>query len=1249
MKVVSTFHQPSSVAASVRCHLTGDKTLVHLVVAKTNRLEVYSARPEGLHHECTAEVWGRVASLKVLPTGSGKDNVIVMTDHPEPKLAILSYSVSPSGEGALSRLRVVDLQERGSLRHAEFFHDVVVSPSGDVALASCYVGKLKVLVFDDGKFKQEVDVTVSEFNILSLAIISQSVDHHVIAVLHVDHHQRMQLVAHDLHISQYELSRSSSLILAPTSLSTSSFPLSEFPPALITVPALPSTQPESSDAEDDDDSFSGGVLILGGRKILLYELASREWQEKYRGKQKRLDKQLKDPKTSAGAKERQKEREVKRRKATASVEWPWSEVTAWCTANDEGSRYFLGDAYGRLALLSLDLLPTHGLILLPLGQVSAPTSLTYLTAQMLFLGSHAGDSQLLHVLQSPQSGIDAPTLAITPEVRTMPPSSLMSSSKGKGTVDIRPSEGCVIAAKGQYLEVLDTWKNIAPILDAAVVDTDDSGQPHIVTCSGMKNTGSLRVIRNGADFHEQAVIEGLANFTHMWPLRRRYVDLDDAFLLASDGFEASFFHLSSPDTVSYADASTSGFSTVSPTLTVGNIAKRTKKPGSTTTSYEDSGYVIQVTATQVILLEFDEALQVYTTISKWDPVGESSILHASINPSQILLAFEGGRLVVLRLDDTYQFHEIGSKKFDHEIAVISCSPVDNKPYSPYAVVGFWDTNSVEVLSLTSADSYLMPVCVGVTLPALPRSVLLHNLGADRKLKPLEYQPYLLVGLADGTVLSYSFLNQELKDCRVTSLGAAPVTLTACGSEDKPMVFASGSRAAVLFWNNGRFQNSPVLLKDSSSSCHLHTPYWNSCLATMTQHGLVIGSVQDLDKMHIQTIPLGLDNPRRIAHDPIGRTFGVACVHSEPSSIGEQEQVKSKFIIFDDTTFDNLAQFECSDNEEITAVHSLQIGDKPASYYFLGTVTYQNDETEPSQGRLVTVAATKSPASGLMTLEEVASTSVVGCIYAMSSLDGYLAVAINSSVVIYQVKSGDKLQVEMLSKWTHNFFVTSLSSHGSSLATGDAVSSVSILDFKAERGEKGLETVARDYGPLGPVALEMWSNTSLIGATSDCNLFSFTVQNVEARRILDRDGSYHLDDLINKFIFSDWHAQDPSQDNKLRLKTFFFTSSGRIGCIIDMEQELALHMSALQRNLSRIKEDITGTKHIRWRAPVGGYGKTDAEAAYGFLDGDFLEQFLTYASSSADMQKIMGGGNEAEKLDMKQGDIRHVLENLQALH
>ena len=65
MKVVSDFHPPSSVSCSVKCTLTDG--LEHLVVAKTNRVEVYSLRPEGLHSECELEIWGRIIALRNIP------------------------------------------------------------------------------------------------------------------------------------------------------------------------------------------------------------------------------------------------------------------------------------------------------------------------------------------------------------------------------------------------------------------------------------------------------------------------------------------------------------------------------------------------------------------------------------------------------------------------------------------------------------------------------------------------------------------------------------------------------------------------------------------------------------------------------------------------------------------------------------------------------------------------------------------------------------------------------------------------------------------------------------------------------------------------------------------------------------------------------------------------------------------------------------------------------------------------------
>lgn len=66
------------------------------------------------------------------------------------------------------------------------------------------------------------------------------------------------------------------------------------------------------------------------------------------------------------------------------------------------------------------------------------------------------------------------------------PSPVQAEPKGKGTSDggLRDGQGLIILDKGNYLKVLDTWKNIGPILDAALVDTDGSGQVSLPIASG---------------------------------------------------------------------------------------------------------------------------------------------------------------------------------------------------------------------------------------------------------------------------------------------------------------------------------------------------------------------------------------------------------------------------------------------------------------------------------------------------------------------------------------------------------------------------------------------------------------------------------------------------------------------------------------------------------------------------------------------------------------------------------------------
>ena len=66
MKIVSTFHPSSSVLSSVKCRL-GTQDIEHLVVAKLNRLDVYSVRSHGLQRECGMEIWGKICAVRAIP------------------------------------------------------------------------------------------------------------------------------------------------------------------------------------------------------------------------------------------------------------------------------------------------------------------------------------------------------------------------------------------------------------------------------------------------------------------------------------------------------------------------------------------------------------------------------------------------------------------------------------------------------------------------------------------------------------------------------------------------------------------------------------------------------------------------------------------------------------------------------------------------------------------------------------------------------------------------------------------------------------------------------------------------------------------------------------------------------------------------------------------------------------------------------------------------------------------------------
>lgn len=173
-----------------------------------------------------------------------------------------------------------------------------------------------------------------ELNLFSLSFLPLPDGEYTLAIIHFDYQQRIQLLARDIELEDLQLSSFPSTQLHSTMISDKLFPYpTDNPPMLVPVYATQRKNEEDLEDETMENSqgqFLGGVLVVGGKKLLLYELVDKEGQEKQKGKRRRLEdkKKSKDPLELAKAREKEAEREGRRRRPGATVVWPWSEVSA---------------------------------------------------------------------------------------------------------------------------------------------------------------------------------------------------------------------------------------------------------------------------------------------------------------------------------------------------------------------------------------------------------------------------------------------------------------------------------------------------------------------------------------------------------------------------------------------------------------------------------------------------------------------------------------------------------------------------------------------------------------------------------------------------------------------------------------------------------------------------------------------------------------------------------------------------------
>ncbi|CAI9760069.1 unnamed protein product [Fraxinus pennsylvanica] len=745
-----------------------------------------------------------------------------------------------------------------------------------------------------------------------------------------------------------------------------------------------------------------------------------------------------------------------------------------------GSRYLLGDHSGLLHLLVI----THekekvtGLKIELLGETSIASTISYLDSGIVYVGSSYGDSQLIRL-------------------------------------NLQPDE------KGSYVEVMERYVNLGPIVDFCVVDLERQGQGQVVTCSGAYKDGSLRIVRNGIGINEQASVE-LQGIKGMWSLRSATDDQYDTFLVVSFISETRILAMNLEDELEETEIE--GFCSQVQTLFCHDAI------------YDQ---LVQVTSNSVRLVSSTSR----ELRHEWVAPAGYSINVATANATQVLLATGGGYLVYLEIGDGV-LTEVKHAQLEYDISCLDINSIgDNPNYSQLAAVGMWTDISVRIFSLPDLNLITKEHLGG---EIIPRSVLLCSFDGIS---------YLLCALGDGHLINFvlNVITGELTDRKKVSLGTQPMTLRTFSSKNATHVFAASDRPTVIYSSNKKLLYSNVNLKEVSHMCPFNSAAFPDSLAIAKEGELTIGTIDDIQKLHIRSIPLG-EHARRICH---------------------QEQTRSFAI--------------CSLNNV---------------YYCVGTAYVMPEENEPTKGRILVFTVEDGK------LQLIAEKETKGAVYSLNAFNGKLLAAINQKIQLYKWMLRDDGSHELQSECGHHGHILALyvQTRGDFIIVGDLMKSISLLIYKHEEG--AIEERARDYNANWMTAIEILDDDIYLGAENNFNLFTVRKNSEgatdEERGRLEVVGEYHLGEFVNRFRHGSLVMRLADSDIGQIPTVIFGTVNGVIGVIASLPYEQYVFMEKLQTNLRKVIKGVGGLGHEQWRSF---YNEKKTSDAKNFLDGDLIESFL----------------------------------------
>ncbi|KAF3778191.1 DNA damage-binding protein 1 [Nymphaea thermarum] len=373
------------------------------------------------------------------------------------------------------------------------------------------------------------------------------------------------------------------------------------------------------------------------------------------------------------------------------------------------------------------------------------------------------------------------------------------------------------------------------------------------------------------------------------------------------------------------------------------------------------------------------------------------------------------------------------------------------------------------------------------------------------------------------------------------------------------------------------------------------------LAIAKEGELTIGTIDDIQKLHIRSIPLG-EHARRICHQEQSRTFAFCSARHYHSGMDEPEV---HFVrLLDDQTFEIISSYQLDTYENGCSILSCSFSDDNNAYYCVGTAYVLPEENEPSKGRILVFTVEDGK------LQLITEKETKGAVYTLNAFNGKLLAAINQKIQLYKWTLRDDGSRELQSESTHHGHIVALyvQTRGDFIIVGDLMKSISLLIYKHEEG--AIEECARDYGANWMTAVEILDDDIYLGAENNFNIFTVR-KNMDAatdeeRSRLEVVGEYHLGEFVNRFRHGSLVMRMPDSDSGNIPTVIFATINGVIGVIASLPHDQYLFLEKLQMNLNKVIKGVGGLSHEQWRSFCN---EKKVSEPRNFLDGDLIESFL----------------------------------------